>query len=159
MRYFKALASRVALMSRRAYMHGMKNGQGNSPAIAAPPPRRSGRVPAPKRVRRRAADGRTIDGRLASAKRWRALLAGFTVRTGGRHPELCAALASLIVRREMLDAAVMRAEPVDTDLLMRLSGEIRRLMTKLGLDEEPAEDGTQRAIDALHTGRDEALAR
>lgn len=96
------------------------------------------------------------DGRTREARRWRDLYRHYMVATGGRCEQLCRSLASLIVERERLDAACARGEPVDALLLVRLSGEIRRLLTRLGLDEPEPYDGTQDAIRALRAGPDEA---
>lgn len=67
-------------------------------------------------------------------------------RTGGKQEQFCSALATLTVQRERMDLAAARGELIDAIHLVRLSGEIRRLMTKLGLDALPAEDGTAAAI-------------
>ena len=97
-----------------------------------------------KRVR-----SKPVDGRTHAAKRWRTLHAHYIALAGQRHDQLCRALASLIVERERIDLALARGEPADPLHLVRVSGEIRRIMTRLGLDEEPAYDGTANAIRAL----------
>ncbi len=90
-----------------------------------------------------------VDGRSSAARRWKEIFRDSMAQTGGVRDSLCRSLASLTVQREALDAALARGESVDTALLVKLSGEIRRTMTRLGLDEEPAEDGTAQAIAAL----------
>jgi hypothetical protein len=83
--------------------------------------------------------GRAFDGRTREAKRWTALHEHYVALAGKQHDQLARALASLIVQREALDRASARGEPIDPLLLCRLSGEIRRLLSRLGLD-EPAPD-------------------
>lgn len=103
--------------------------------IKAPDSAEKRRVNGHYRSRRRAFDGRT-----RQAKRWRALNEAFKARSGHRHDELCASLASLTVRREQLDVDLARGRDVDADLLLRLSSEIRRTAERLGLvnsDDEP----------------------
>ncbi len=114
------------------------------PADAARTRAECGRAGTAKRSRKRPVDGRTRE-----AKRWRSLHEHYVALAGKQHDQMCRALATLIVQREALDLASARGELIDPLLVCRLSGEIRRLLSRLGLDEEPAEDGTQAAIDAL----------
>ncbi|MGH6737073.1 MAG: hypothetical protein ACRECX_13505 [Methyloceanibacter sp.] len=94
--------------------------------------------------------GYGIDLRTRSGRRWRDLLRYYMAETGGRNETLVRTLATLVVTRERLDSAVARGEPVDVSSLIRVSGAISRLTSKLGLVvEAPPEDGTQAAIRAL----------
>jgi hypothetical protein len=86
-----------------------------------------------------------VDGRSCAARRWRDLFRDYSQQTGGRHDQLCRSLASLVVRREQVDVALVSGGPVDTDELLRLCGAINRTMAKLGLvvdDDEPSADPT-----------------
>lgn len=105
-----------------------------------------GRDRTAKRSRKRAVDGRT-----RAARAWRRHYQHFLALAGERHDQLARALASAICTREQLDEAIARGEMVDPLLLTRLSGEIRRLLARCGLDEEPAYDGTADAIAALRS--------
>lgn len=96
---------------------------------------------------------RTVQGR-----RWRDVFISAMEGTGAKNEQLCRAYASLVVRRESLDAEVASGEPVDVDLLLRCTSEVRRLQERLGLivadaDDEPGEDGTAAAIAALRSAR------
>ena len=98
---------------------------------------------------------RPVDGRTRAARRWRTLFLDAMRRTGGKHEQFCSALATLTVQRERMDLAAARGELIDALHLVRLSGEIRRLMAKLGLDELPVEeDGTAAAIAALRASHE-----
>ena len=114
----------------------------------------------PKNNRSKVGNGALgIDGRSRLGRRWREVFFDAMRRTDGRNMQLCRGLASAVLQREALDAALTRGEPVDTGLLIKLSGEIRRLLTRLGLDaDHEVIDGTQAAIDALRVGREEARA-
>lgn len=72
-----------------------------------------------------------IDGRSAMYRRFRDLYHQFLRKTDGRHAELCQQAAALVVQRELLDAAVVRGEPVDTLHLVRLSGVINRTLAQI----------------------------
>jgi hypothetical protein len=100
----------------------------------------------PAASRSRIANGRLgVDLRTAAGRRWRDCFLDLMHRTGGRSEQLCRSAASLIVRREALDAKIALGEDVPTDELLRLVSELRRTMTRLGLDadaEEPGEDMT-----------------
>ena len=101
------------------------------------------------------------DGRRSAARRWKEIFRDGMARTGGRHETLCRSYASLVVRREMIDAEVVRGVDVDVDLLLRIASEIRRTAERLGLlGDLPGEDETDAAIDALRGHREhEAHAR
>jgi hypothetical protein len=99
---------------------------------------------------------RPVDGRTRAAKRWRAHYERYVALAGHQHDQLARALATLVVRREMLDQASARGEAVDVLLACRLSGEIRRLLTRLGLDaDHEVIDGTPQAIAAVRGQRAE----
>lgn len=122
------------------------NSPADSPATASLKPE----------ARSRVSNGKTlfldrVDGRSRAARRFRDLLADFLDKTHGRHADVCRALAAMCVQREGLEAKIARGEAIDTDLLLRLSSEIRRSQERLGLiaataDDEPDEDGTPQAI-------------
>lgn len=98
-----------------------------------------------------------IDLRTRVGRRFRDVYLDAMNRTDGRNPVLCRSLAGLVVRREALDAAIVSGADVSTDELLRLASEVRRTLTRLGLDaggdEEPVEDGTAAAIAALRAHR------
>jgi len=72
-----------------------------------------------------------IDQRSSTARRYRDLVNGYLAETGRKEPDLCKQAASLVLQRELLDAAMVRGEPVDTLLLVRLSGAINRTLERL----------------------------
>lgn len=84
-----------------------------------------------------------VDGRSSPARRFRDLIQSFARDLGGfsRLTEAERALvrqaASLTLRAEQLQAAVVRGEPVDADTLIRLSGEARRLLSSIPKREAP----------------------
>ena len=121
----------------------------NSPTDAAVTRAESVRDRAGKRVR-----SKPVDGRTRPAKRWKALHEHYAGLVGPQRDQACRALASLIVQREALDLASARGDLVDPLMLVRLSGEIRRLLSRLGLDEAPVEDGTAAACAALRAGQE-----
>lgn len=115
----------------------------------------------PAASRSRIANGRLgVDLRTAAGRRWRDCYIDLTHRTRGQHEQLCRSAASLIVRREALDAKIALGQDVPTDDLLRLVSELRRTMTRLGLDadDEPGEDGTAAAIAALRSHRETEAA-
>ncbi len=63
-------------------------------------------------------------------------------QTGRRSEALCRRYASLVMQSEALDAKIARGETVATDEVVKLSGELRRVSTVLGLTDaadEPAD--------------------
>lgn len=74
-----------------------------------------------------------IDGRSLTARRFRDLYTHYMQQTGGQHEELCKQLASLVLRRELLDAAQVRGEDIDTLHLVRLSNSISRTLKRLDI--------------------------
>src|SRR5262245_14053893 len=74
-----------------------------------------------------------VDGRSAASRRYRDLFQHYQEHTSGKHVELCKQAAALVMQRELLDAALVRGEDVNVDLLVRLSGAIARTLERLGL--------------------------
>lgn len=95
-----------------------------------------------------------VDGRSRQARRWRDHFRSYLAQTGGRHPDLCRALASLLVQRELLDARLASGESVDPLELVRVVGAIGRVMAQAGIvadDDDAREpyDATEEAIARL----------
>jgi len=103
-----------------------------------------GRRIAAASARSRVTNGRVliagIDGRSRQARRWRDLFRGFMADTGGRNETLCRSLATMVVQRERMDAALVAGDDVDVGELARLCGAISRIMTKLGLADPDSGD-------------------
>ena len=74
-----------------------------------------------------------MDGRTRQARRWRDIFRDHLKQTGGQQEILCRSLASLVVQREFLDAAIARGELVDPLHLVRTCGAIARILIRLGL--------------------------
>lgn len=74
-----------------------------------------------------------IDGRSRPARRLRDLFLHYMAETGGKREQECRSLASLILTRESLDAALARGEPVEPMDLVRVCGAISRALVRLGL--------------------------
>lgn len=89
-----------------------------------------------------------IDCRTRAGRRWRDHYHSYLAQTGGRHPDLCRALASLLVQRELLDSALANGERVDALELVRVVGAIGRVMAQAGLTNDHAEpqDMTEHAL-------------
>ncbi len=89
-----------------------------------------------------------IDGRRSAARRWKEIFRDGMDRTGGKHETLCRQLASLVVARERLDAALASGEAIDVLALVRIAGAISRTMSTLGIvaDDGPGEDVTAEVI-------------
>lgn len=96
-----------------------------------------------------------VDGRSREARRWRDLYRQYMAETSGRHEQLCRTLASLVLQREVLDAALARGESVSIDDLLRLAGAISRTLARLGLVADTAEpvDYTNEAIRLMRETR------
>ena len=96
------------------------------------------------KVRSAVTNGRSvlqgIDGRSRTARRFRDLYRAYLSETNGAHEELCKQAASLVLQRELLDAAMVRGETVDTLQLVRLSGAINRTLTRLRSSAADADD-------------------
>jgi hypothetical protein len=75
---------------------------------------------------------RKPDGRSAGARRFRAIVEAFSEEIGGQLSEselgLVRQAAALALRCEQLQAAIVRGEVVDDDLLVRISGTSKRLL-------------------------------
>lgn len=94
-----------------------------------------------------------IDGRSRTARRWRDIYYEYLEQTCGVGETLCRSLASLIVQREMLDAAMVRGEYVDPLLLVRVTGAIARTLARLGLvADEPSMARQQREREDREAG-------
>jgi hypothetical protein len=76
--------------------------------------------------------GQKPDGRSSGARRYRAIVAAFTAEIGHNLTEsesgLVRQAAALALRCEQLQAAIVRGEAVDDDLLVRISGPSKRLL-------------------------------
>lgn len=93
-----------------------------------------------------------VDGRSLAARRWRDLFRTFMAETGGRNEPMVRMLASLCLQRDLMDVRLAKGEDVEAGELVKLSGEIRRVMARLGIVEADEEiDGTDAAIAALRT--------
>lgn len=77
------------------------------------------------------------DGRTAGARRFSALIAAFSDEIGGDLSEsersLVRQSAALTLRCEQLQEAIVRGEPVDDDLLIRMSGTGKRLLSAIAV--------------------------
>lgn len=93
-----------------------------------------------------------IDGRSAAARRFKDLYKHYLILTHGRHEELCRQLASLIVRRECLDAKQVRGEDVDDFTLVRLANAINRTLAKLNLTADDAGERKRRQREDREAG-------
>jgi hypothetical protein len=84
-----------------------------------------------------------VDGRSASARRFKDLIANFSRDLGGlehlteAEHALVRQAASLTLRAEQLQAAVVRGEPIDPDELIRLTSEARRCLSSVRKREKP----------------------
>ena len=78
-----------------------------------------------------------VDGRSASARRFRDLVADLTTEHAGDRDLSTAETgairqaAALLLRAEQLQVAIVKGETVDSDTLIRLSGEARRALDVL----------------------------
>jgi hypothetical protein len=76
-----------------------------------------------------------IDQRTVSAMRYRSLLDSYGTELGGQLTEaekaLVQQIASMQLRIEQLQAAIVEGQDVDADQIIRLSSEHRRLLTSL----------------------------
>jgi hypothetical protein len=77
--------------------------------------------------------GTEVDGRSRAARRWRDVFQDYFRQTDGRHEVLCRSLASLVVERERLDAAIVRGEAADPLHLVRVCGAIARTLERLNV--------------------------
>ncbi len=76
-----------------------------------------------------------VDGRSSAARRFRDLTADlaheFSVDLSTAELGLVRQAAALTLRAELLQAAIVRGEPVNADELIRLSSEARRILASL----------------------------
>ena len=83
-----------------------------------------------------------VDGRSANARRFRDLVRAFEVEIGGNLSELERGLvrqaAVLSLKTEQMQESIVNGKDVDSDTLIRLSGEARRILTSLR--KRPARD-------------------
>jgi hypothetical protein len=86
-----------------------------------------------------------VDGRSPTARRYRDLVESFTHDLGGMAQlseadrSLVRQAATLTVRSEQLQAAIVRGEPVDPDELIRLTNTTRRTLAGIRRKEPPKE--------------------
>ena len=73
-----------------------------------------------------------VDGRSATARRFRDICRAYEIELGGPVSELERDLirqaAGLTLRSEQMQAAIVRGEPVDNDQLIRISSTARRVL-------------------------------
>jgi hypothetical protein len=76
-----------------------------------------------------------VDGRSSSARRFRDLVSAFEQEVGGVLTEadrgLIRQAASLQLKGEMLQAALVRGEDVDADQIIRIAGTSRRILSSI----------------------------
>lgn len=84
-----------------------------------------------------------VDGRSAGARRFKDLIENFSRDLGGLNrlseseQSLIRQAASLTMRAEQLQAAIVKGEPVDPDELIRLSNTARRCLEGIQKREQP----------------------
>jgi hypothetical protein len=85
------------------------------------------------------------------------LYAHYAAHAGPQGDQMARALAFAVCAREQLDVRLTKGELVDPLLLCRLSGEIRRLLARLGIDaDHEMIDATEEVIAHLRAQRPEA---
>jgi hypothetical protein len=103
-------------------------------------------VARPLTARSRVTNGKPfdgVDGRSANARRFRDLIDAFSRDLGGMSQlseadrSLVRQAATLTVRSEQLQAAIVRGEPVDPDELIRLTNTARRTLAGIRRKEQP----------------------
>lgn len=76
-----------------------------------------------------------VDLRSSSARRFRDLVRSFEAELGGQLSELERGMvkqaAALSLKTEQMQEAIVRGDTVDSDALIRLSSEARRILTSL----------------------------
>ncbi|SHF60540.1 hypothetical protein SAMN02745157_2524 [Kaistia soli DSM 19436] len=88
-----------------------------------------------------------VDGRSASARRYRDLMKEFTGELGGEgimtEPmrALVRQAAAVTVEAEKMQAAIVRGDPVDTEQLVRVTNTLARLMNLLKTKAKAAKAG------------------
>ena len=87
-----------------------------------------------------------VDGRTIAARRFRDLCAAFEAEVGGVLSEsdkaMVAQAAALSLRAEELQADLIRGRDIDNDLLVKLSGTVKRILSVIGAKakDKPAGD-------------------
>jgi hypothetical protein len=109
-------------------------------------------------------NARPVDGRSHHARRFRDLVAAYTAEIGGTLTEsesgLLRQAAALALRCEQLQAAIVRGEAVDDDLLIRISGTAKRLLGAIAsksADREPGGTMTLPQYAAMKAAERDAL--
>lgn len=94
-----------------------------------------------------------VDGRSSSARRFRDLVRAYEVEVGGTLSELERGLvrqaAILSLKTEQMQECIVRGEEVDSDTLIRLSGEARRILTSLRKRHNGRDPSSATAIEDL----------
>jgi hypothetical protein len=93
-----------------------------------------------------------VDGRSASARRYRDLLKEFTAELGGEgimtEPmrALVRQAAAVTVEAEKMQAAIVRGDAVDTEQLVRVTNTLARLMNLLKTKAKASKAGQRTAL-------------
>lgn len=95
-----------------------------------------------------------VDGRSASARRFRDLVHSFEADIGGNLSEaergLIRQAAALQLRAEQMQSALVRGEPVNDDDLVRVAGAAKRLLGTLRTKAEKKQPPAPNLTDLLH---------
>jgi hypothetical protein len=77
-----------------------------------------------------------VKGSSKYGRRYRDLIAAYSAEIGGELTQFDVAMvkqaAALSIRGEMMQAAIVNGEPVNSDDLIRLSSEVRRILDAIG---------------------------
>jgi hypothetical protein len=96
-----------------------------------------------------------VDGRSAPARRFRDICQSYAAQIGGDASEFehdaIRQLAALRLHAERLQSAVVLGEPVDSDTLIRINSEIRRLHKQLGLSPAEQRKGSDDPVGELQS--------
>lgn len=94
-----------------------------------------------------------VDGRSSSARRFRDLVRAFEAEVGGTLSELERGLvrqaAILSLKTEQMQESIVRGDDVDSDTLIRLSGEARRILASLRKRHNGRDPSSATAIEDL----------
>jgi hypothetical protein len=103
-----------------------------------------------------------VDGRSHHARRFRDLVSAYSDEIGGTLSEsesgLVRQAAALALRCEQLQAAIVRGEDVDDDLLVRISGTAKRLLGAIAVKSDgrkPAGPTLEDYLAARTAGRED----
>ena len=95
-----------------------------------------------------------VDGRSHHARRFRDLVLAYESEIGGPLTEsesgLVRQAAALALRCEQLQAAIVRGEVIDDDLLVRISGTAKRMLGAIAVKAKPATGGAFQEYLAKH---------